>query len=510
MKNSFESLFSLVQNLTLKELKCINRFLRTFKSEQSELFILFTLIRKTSDVSDEKIKKKFERKVPSKSYVKTKHLLYKEIQKIISYCEKQKSSLHKWEEELYLIEFFFKKGIVREAYRRLRKLKEKLRLYEEFELLLKIVSLEHIYYPLLYTYIPDKHIMFEEGEEYSRILSRKWIYRKFYSRLYELMRKRNKKEMKKLYLLFQAQFPEIPSKYYSLQILHLHFLSTYQEQMAEDDKELQNTYEKLLEIIRQSRWLQEKSPLLLPMTLFLFLFFLSRIRKWEKIPVIYRKFTNIINQDSTLEYRVLFLRITLGITYRLGVKKDFSDIILHKAIALQETFSKSSFGPPFLDIALLLFLHKQYDKAIIYLDKHIKYAEIKEFIFIKIKLLILRLVFLYEANLWELLPYALQNVRRYIRKHSKPDIEEKAIMEFIARLSDSKSEKETLAIFREFYGRVQEEKALAKKLKGLFDLDIWLESKVKKKDFVKLKRERIPSSIRRELKELLRKGYELF
>ncbi len=499
MKTPSEDLFRLIKKLTPKEARFLEKQLQSSMQKH-----LFQRIKNSASYEEEKIKKSFYKKFPNGNFSYQKHRLLETLIKLlpkISYGEDEQ------ETKLKGIRVLLRKELYALAAKEMRKLKKKLKQTERFQLLIQLLQLQHNYLAMLPQYSELHEELFEELLEYTLAQHHHALYQYFYVKMYQNTIKYDLKEADKTYSRFKETFPEEP-KFATLQTDHYSFLLIY-SMLNHQSKEVIKYNRKLVDIFIRNNRLLKKRLLAFVNSSYMLLNYLIEERRWEDVLYYFSKLCehtsryNHYQTHLTILRENIFLQITVYSGYLDTAEKRIGKLI-KKINRDKEVQNSRPLGALMFYLSMYFFLKKDYTQALRWIERTLDNNIIKQSNFIYSKLLLVRLIVLYESGNINLLPYALRSVYYALSKKVRTMNYERFIIRVIQRILKGRYlfKKET-DFFKKLYLEAEKEPDLVQGLKQDFDLYLWLRCKAKKLDMAEFQRQHTPEEIILQIARLL-------
>ncbi len=488
MKKYSDNLFRLIKTLASKELEFVEAHLHS--PIQKEIFLQ---IKRQKSYKEEKIRRQFKKKFPKSDFNYHKHILYKTILELLPFFSNHEKN---WELKVSAIKVLLKKELFELAGKEIKKLKKQMRTQDNFPLIIRLLQLEHNYRSFLDSYSQNIETLFQEIEKYSQALLQQVKYQYLYMKMYQKILRYDPSGMEEIFSEFQSFFPDEP-EFATLKIDHYSFLVSYY-MMQHKGKEVILFTRKMVDTFLQEAWLIPKRTLAFFSSAYVLLNFFIEERRWEEVAYYFSKF-NIYARNSK-HYVVhsqilkwtLFMQIVVYSGYLSEGERHLPNILNF----IEKHFNNRQKGILLFYVAMFFFLKKDYSQALRWMERTIGEEAIKQNQFVYVKVLLVRLIVLYESGNLSLLPYAIRSVYYALKKNAKLPEYQRFILRIFRNLLKGRYafEKET-DLFGKFYYEASRNEDVKKHLIQDFDLYLWLKCKSEGKDMSEFQRKSVSSAM---------------
>jgi len=500
------SLILLVNSLTKAEKRYFKLYTSLQKGDKNYLD-LFDLLGTKLYKKPAELKQEFKKKHPAASYEITSKYLYSILMEALLHL---KNSGHdetvRMNNHLSMAKILFDKSLYSEGFSELKKMQKLAAKRENYIMHLSAIKLElHYRNQLNFQDLSENDLIQNQMKVSALIKSINSMHQ--HLSLYELLRHRHiykgnvrtprqKQELNDLVVSELNLMSNLSHNTFEKNKIHLLFQSSYCINVGDYKSALKTFYE-LNQLFEHNKHLWEESAIDYLTCLEGILDSLHTIKKYEEITFYIDKISKLefgSNLFSLLKYRIIFIYKVLSLTDRglyseaLNLIDEFEDK-LFKHIAI---LGSNIEAEVFLYIALIYFGNGNMLSAIKYLNKvlldnnmYYKLPEYKTF-------RLIRLLAHYELANMDFVQYEVNSFKRQMNVRDKAFLLEKLIFRFIQETSVPLTSKKRQALWNKLqpsFEKISSDKFEIQLLK-IFDFTTWVESKLCRKSFVQLIREK--------------------
>ncbi len=484
----------LIRSLNKSEKGFFVKHSKRHKSENNLYLKLFYYYSREN--TDEKLLKHFPKNFLKRDLPVAKHYLYKNILNSLNLFNSANSIDTRIASGLNNISVLFEKSLFNESHKELKKLKKTCYRHEQIHYIFEILRLEKYVLSKIASAGLSESLskLYDEEQEIISIIQNISMYRKLYIEISLLLREkgpvRNKREEKRFLKILQSPYlkniSEATSTESTVLFHHIHLI--YYLSIS-DDKNVNLTAAKLVSAISSfeeniRRYMKDY---VFGLTALLTSYF--DLHDYEKTFETI-KLMRSLKTNSTDEQQYIFLNtysIELSIYISTG-EFDNGFLLADEIEKGLNKYSKESISMSeiilYFNAAYACFGNEQYVKALIWINKILN-LDLSMRTDVYSLAHILNLILHYELSNLDLLEYAIKNTYRYLYKREKLYKTEAAILKFLKKLTTVTNERMLLEEMGTLHA------ALLKLLNDpyekialdYFDIISWLESKIRKKKF---------------------------
>jgi len=508
---SSDDLFQLIKSLDKNEKRYFKLAVSKYTSAEDSNYIkLFDAIDTQEEYNEEKLKKKFKGKKIEKNFPTEKNYLYRLILKSLRGYSQEQTSDHKIKDMIREAEFLYKKALYDQSEKILSRAKELAITHEKLLLLLEIYEMEGQQLPL--TENIEKTARYIEDDLPNALGILKKIenlaeFTKYHLQLYITYMKSGDEKRNTEILDEVESIISLPI--YKDERSALTFLAkSYFYFMKRSYYRMQNDFENTMKYSRKEVQLFESHPHILTEQISLYANSLINYainqfesKKFDDCHATLKKLRNIQTRSEFVKLKILsrYYELTFSM---YAVSGNFEKVT--SEVNEAKTFIESNKGKLAgslehnikYNVAYCFFGTGNYKEAIRWINKTLnETADEKVFPEKHCYARILNLAIHYELGNYDLLDSLIRSTGRYLNKKNLLFDTEELFIDFIDKIIIVTSEKEKLAEFAKFrkhlesvYGKYSE-----KQNPGYFNFFEWIDSKLLKKSFAEIIKEKSKS-----------------
>lgn len=500
------SLILLVNSLTKAEKRYFKLYTSLQKGDKNYLDLFDLLGTKLYKKSAE-LKQEFHKNHPTASYEITSKYLYSILMEALLHL---KNSEHdetvRMNNHLSMAKILFYKSLYSEGFSELKKMQKLTAKKENYIMHLSAIKLELHYRNQLNFQDLSENDLIQNQMKVSALIKAINSMHQHLS-LYELLRHRHihkgsvrtprqKQELNDLVVSELNLMSNLPHNTFEKNKIHLLFLSSYCTNVGDYKSALKIFYE-LNQLFEHNKHLWEESAIDYLTCLEGILDSLHTIKNYEEITFYIDKVSKVESGSNLLslsKYRIIFIYKVLSLTDQglypeaLTLVGEFEDKLFKHIHVL----GSNKEAELYLYLALIYFGNSNMPAAIKYLNKvlldnnmYYKLPEYKTF-------RLIRLLAHYELSNIDFVQYEVSSFKRQMSARDKAFLLEKLIFRFIQETSVPLSAKECQALWSKLkpsFDKISSDKFEIQLLK-IFDFTTWVESKLCKKSFIELLKEK--------------------
>lgn len=500
-----DDLFQLIKSLDQTE----KRYFKVFStmhikgSDSNKYASLFDAIDSQDAYDEREIRKKFQNERFLNQLHVAKNYLYNIILKSLRLYHSEKSKLNELMDILRDVQILYDKSLYKQCRKLLERAKKIALTYEKYSQLLAVLDWEKtLARTSSYADTNEKELLgfYDEINETLGKISNINEYWKLTMKSFRLMKKkgeiRNKTELKQFneiiknpLLLSEDKANTFISKTFYFNIKGLYYLT---------NKDFKNLHTHCVRLVA----LLEENPLLMKeenyiASLYNLLLVQIELKKYDEALVTIKKLRSIETKSDSMQARIFVTSYDTELNLYLRTGEFEKGLKLVKEIEsglkrFKEKINKESEALFAFNIAYVHFGLGNYNDSLKLLNDIINDKELNIREDLQCFARILDLLVHYELKNFDLIEYKMKSTRRYLSNKDKLNKFELIILNYMRKLLNAKSDDDRNFIFREWKKELTQISGDILEIKAFeyFDFLSWLESKLKKKSFWEIVKQR--------------------
>ncbi len=494
MKKS-DKLFELIENMSMSEKRYFKLFIaRTHSEKTLNYVVLFDILDRLKNYEESKVIRFLKReKISAKYLAADKNYLYRMILKSLRSFHAGKSASLRVKEYLEYLEILYHKGLYHQANKLLQKAKKTAQTFELYSLLIEILNWERLFANLNSNrkVVTNCSIAINEN---LKLLKNINAYNELYHEMMLLRLELNKaRNQKKLELLENLiQHPLLASKEMALSnIAKIRFYEIWASYYFITDQ-THKEYEcnsQAMEIMKSipnfmEEWAGKYTGI------FSRILVLQHKLYPEKCKESLQQFRKIPSQikKGTLDIEVSVFVLSYSIEMNILISElDYEQAIIQSKV-IEKGFKKykdsihaSYYLTAYYRFAYVYFCSDKLSEALSYVNKINNEMDESERPDVFSNAKILNLIIHYELGNYNLLRYLIKSTREFLKRRDRLHQTEEILLRFFQKIAKPLTNKERVLFFQSLEQQLNKvwEDPLEKRALRYFDLEAWIESKIK-------------------------------
>ena len=501
-----DDLFQLIKSLSKSEKGYFKKFsyLYTIEGEKNYLK-LFDAIEKQQEYDEKKLLKLFQKEDFIKQFPRAKNYLYRLILKCLRLYHSERTIELELKELLEYIEILYHKQLYELYWKELKRAKKLAQENENFLSSLEIISWEN-------KVLQEEHDM--EGlkklsdsasvdeqqimKQYLNYREYEWIYLESFLKYYQKGSIRHEEEMLNYKSLMRKAVMKNEQRALSTKAkIEFFQINAFYCFINANYIEAQQYIEQVIQLMEKSSFFKDNPKKHLQYLHNLSLLYLS-IKKYYKLPLLIHKMKDIAVSFERIKLMAFSCHSNIELLY-LGFTGSFQEGIEYsRKLETEISKYKTKIDQKFLiqlysQLAYLYMGAKRYSEALKWINKVIndQYERINSQLYSEAK--IFNLIIHYEMKNMDLLEYIVRSTYRFLYQRKRLYQFENCIMNFIRNWNKlGNSEQEKTNAFKKLKENLIKisQNPHEKRALEYFDYISWLESKIEKRDFAEIVKEK--------------------
>ncbi len=506
-----ENLHRLIKSLSKPE----KRYFKIYSSrhtlgEKNNYQILFDAIDKQKEYDEEALKAFFAKEAFVKKFSIAKSRLYDAILRSLDAYHANSSIDAQLKRLIHCAEILYKKTLYNQSYKLLRSAKKLAYKHEKHTALLEILTWEkRLVEKDNYGTMGEEEIQKIHAED-SLTLKKIENYNEFWnikSHLFRILNKRGKARTQEELSNFKAIIDNVLLKgedealYYETKYLYYHIYSAYYFGIGD----YHNSYKNLIKnvaLIESNIDMFKEEPNVYFSVLTNVIYIGSQLKRYQEVFMYLEKLRSIpetllLNSNEDLDIKLFSSAYSIELTlYALTgeFEKGIELIpVVEDGLKLYSTkINKVRKAYFYFNIAIIYFGTEEYSSALKWINRLLNDIEIEESEDIYCFAQLFNLIIHIELGNQRLIPYALKSTYRYLNTRNRVYKFETIVLNFIKQFLKIKEEHEITTAYTSLFEELQtlEKDTFEKTAFEYFDFISWAESKIEKKPFQSLVKEK--------------------
>ena len=500
-----DDLFQLIKSLDQSEKRYFKIFatMHIKGSEENKYIMLFDAIDKQSEYDEAEIRKKFKNEKFLNQLHVAKNYLYNNILKSLRLFHSERSKLNELMDILRDVQILYEKSLYKQCRKLLDKAKKIAYTYEKHSHILAVLDWEKtLARTSAYANTEEKDLLefYDEINETMEKLRNINEYWKLTMNSFLLRKKqgeiRDKTELKKFNEIIKHPLLQSENKATSFQSKTFYFnIKGLYYFTNKDYKNLLNHCKKLVDLLEANPLLMKEDNYIA--SLYNLLLVQIELREYDDALNTIKKLRDFKSNSTAMQTRIFVTSYDTEINLYLRTGEFEKGIPLIKEIEnglkkFGEKLNKESEVLFSFNIAYLYFGLGEYNNSLNWINKIINDKELTVREDIQCFARILNLLVHYELGNYDLIEYIMKSTRRYLSNKNKLNKFELITLNYIRKLINANIDDDKMFIYNEWKKELNtiSDDILEIKAYEYFDFMSWLESKLKKKSFAEVVKEK--------------------
>lgn len=499
MKDS-EELFQLIKSLSGPEKRYLKLISSVYEGDKNYLDV-FNILVKQKNYNEQSFRKKIKNKTILKQLPRIKNYLYEFILKSISSYHADNSERSRLNNDMEQITLLISRGLIKHSRKLISRSKKRAYLTGNYSTLIEILKSERM--------ISRRRLELEKVKDINMEMDEVWnhlqvshSYEKLSDAMFVLIaqegRARTDETIQQAKKILEDPLLSDETKainYFSkllYYLIHSHY--------AQLEGNVQSSYQNAKAMLN----LVESQPFRLIEDQTNYISILNNLmnftiesKKYDEVPGLLEKLRTIRPKNINNEVLQFYLSYIVEQDFFLKTGEFEKGVLLEKKIKERmETYGEkipATIQYIFLiNFSLLNFGAGNYSKCLKFLNEAMGMTNAEQNKYIQVYLKIFNLIVHFELGNEDLLPYLLRSTYRYLLKQQRIYKYENFMLQFIRKLPKTPSTHKTKESFIELRSNLKEleQDPFEKHALGNFDIISWLESKIEKRSFSEIVKEK--------------------